>query len=240
MALAVCFTVAFVTGLISHFAQDTPTWLSFPTRPVSLYRITQGLHVISGTLAIPLLFVKLWTVFPHLFDRFDVKRRRLFALQVAERGSIAVLVASAIFLLATGLANTSQWYPWRFHFRATHYAVAWVAIGALLLHIAVKLPVIRKALTGPLDDDPLATAKTSALSRRAFLRTTWLAVGVVGLATAGATVPWLRKVSVLAVRSGDGPQGVPINRTAEAANVTTLATSPAYRLQIVQGAARYR
>ncbi len=57
-----------------------------------------------------------------------------------ERASIGVLVAAAIFQLASGLANTAQWYPWHFHFRATHYALAWVAIGALLVHIAVKLP----------------------------------------------------------------------------------------------------
>ena len=52
------------------------------------------------------------------------------------------------------------------------------------------------------------------LSRRGLLRTTWVATGVAVLATAGATVPWLRKVSVFAVRSGDGPQGVPINHSA--------------------------
>ena len=37
-ASAICF----VTGLISHYAQDTPGWLTFPTRPVSMYRVTQG------------------------------------------------------------------------------------------------------------------------------------------------------------------------------------------------------
>ena len=54
-----------------------------------------------------------------------------------------MLVAAAIFQLATGLMNSSQWYPWAFSFRSAHFAVAWIAIGALLVHIAVKLPVIR-------------------------------------------------------------------------------------------------
>ena len=54
------------------------------------------------------------------------------SLHGLERVSIAVLVAAAVFQLATGIANTAQWYPWHFHFRATHYAVAWIAIGALL------------------------------------------------------------------------------------------------------------
>ena len=235
IALGVCFFLAFVTGLVSHAAQDTPAWLTFPTRPVSFYRITQGIHVISGTVAIPLLLVKLWTVFPHLFRRLEVRKPRVLALQTLERGSIAILVAAAIFELSTGLANSAQWYPWSFHFRATHYAVAWVAIGALLIHIAVKLPVVSAAITGPLDEDPKATASTSALSRRAFLRTTWLAAGVVGLATAGSTVPWLRSVSVLGVRSGGGPQGIPINKTALAADVTALASSPDYRLRVING-----
>ena len=63
-----------------------------------------------------------------------------------------VLVAAAIFQLATGLANSAQWYPWAFSFRATHYAVAWIAVGALLVHVAVKLPVIPRALTTDLDE----------------------------------------------------------------------------------------
>ena len=233
--LGICFLTAFVTGLVSHFAQDTPGWLTFPTRPVSLYRVTQGLHLVSGTAAVPLLLVKLWSVFPKLFERLHVRRPRTLALEVAERGSIALLVSAAIFQLATGLANSSQWYPWSFSFRDTHYAVAWIAIGALLLHIAVKLPLIRSALTGPLDDDPAATSSAGGLSRRGLLRTTWLAAGVAVLGTAGATVPVLRSISVFGVRSGDGPQGIPINKSAKAAGVIAAATSSSYALRLVNG-----
>ena len=123
-----------------------------------------------------------------------------------ERVSIAVLVAAAIFQLATGLANAAQWYPWHFNFRPTHYALAWIAIGALVVHIAVKLPVIRGALTTDVDstaqDRPTMEPGPGVMSRRGLLRTTWAATGVAVLATAGATVPWLRQVSVLGVRSG--------------------------------------
>jgi Oxidoreductase molybdopterin binding domain len=233
--LGICFGLAFVTGVISHLAQQTPGWLTFPTRPVSLYRVTQGVHVIAGTMAVPLLLVKLWSVFPRLFERLDLRDLRQLTLQAAERGSIAVLIAAAIFELSTGLANSAQWYPWGFEFVATHYAVGWLAIGALLVHVAVKLPVIRSALTSPLDADPGQTAAQSAMSRRVFLRTAWLASGTAALATAGATVPLLRNVSIFGVRSGDGPQGIPINKSAIAAGVTTSATDPAYRLTIANG-----
>ncbi len=232
--LGVCFGVAFLTGLYSHVAQQPDPVLPLPTRPVGLYRVTQGLHVLAGTAAVPLLLVKLWTVFPKLFTRPPRQLREL-ALHGLERASIAALVAAAIFQLATGLMNSAQWYPWAFSFRATHYAVAWVAIGALVVHVAVKLPLIRRSLTGDVDDDAVersADLPAPGLSRRSLLRTTWVAAGIAVLATAGATVPWLRRVSVLAVRSGDGPGGVPINKSAAAARVTETATAADYRLVV--------
>jgi Oxidoreductase molybdopterin binding domain len=253
--LGICFGVAFLTGLWSHYQQTLPGWFDLPTRPVQLYRVTQGLHVIAGTAAVPLLLVKLWTVFPKLFDRFDLGNVRRLALQTAERLSIGALVAAAIFQLVTGLLNISHWYPWSFSFRATHYAVAWVAIGALVLHVAVKLPVIRAALTHDVDDDGLAaatesrgeaqqatdtsprpeTSRSAGFSRRGLLRTTWLATAVAVLGTAGATVPWLRKVSLFAVRDGDGPQGLPVNRSAAEAGVTSEVVGADFRLELVNG-----
>ncbi len=258
--LGVCFAIAFFTGLYSHFLQTTPGWLTLPTRPVWIYRVTQGLHVIAGTAAVPLLLVKLWSVYPKLFERFDLRNVRRLSLQLAERASIALLVSAAIFELATGLTNITHWYPWtNFSFRAAHYAVGWIAIGSLATHIAVKLPTIRAAISGPVDPSepgeaiprsteaahadsllPTQTATatgppTAGVSRRELLLTTWVATGVAVLSTAGATVPWLRKVSVFGVRSGDGPQGVPVNKSAVAAGVIALATDPSYLLQIVNG-----
>ncbi len=230
--LGVCFGLAFLTGLISHwyYLRDVPVLP--PTRPVWGYRVTQGTHVLAGTGAVPLLLVKLWSVYPRLFAPVPRQRVTDAAVHLAERGSIAVLVAASIFQLATGLANAAQWYPWAFSFRATHYAVAWVAIGALLVHVAVKWPQIRKAYRTRL---PEPDAPTPGPSRRAVLRTALLASGVAVLASAGSTVPSLRRVSVLAVRSGTGPQGVPVNRSAVAAGVTELARDPAYRLSLVHG-----
>jgi DMSO/TMAO reductase YedYZ molybdopterin-dependent catalytic subunit len=236
--LGITFGLAFVTGLISHWAQTPSPWLAFPTSPSWGYRVTQGVHVIAGTAAVPLLLVKLWTVFPKLLAR-PPREVRALALHGLERVSIAVLVAAAVFQLATGLANAAQWYPWHFNFRPTHYALGWVAIGALVVHIAVKLPIIRTALTTDVDsraqDRSGMAAGPGVLSRRGLLRTTWAAAGVSVLATAGATVPWLRTVSVLGVRSGKGPQGVPINHTAAYRGVVAAATSAAYRLTVVHG-----
>ncbi|HET7279464.1 MAG TPA: molybdopterin-dependent oxidoreductase [Dermatophilaceae bacterium] len=237
--LGVCFAVAFLTGIYSHVAQVPHPWLPLPTRPSSFYRVTQGAHVIAGTGAIPLLLVKLWSVYPKLFARVRLGDPRALLLHSLERASIAVLVASAIFELASGTANAAQWYPWGFAFPQTHFAVGWLAAGALLVHIAVKLPVIRDALARDLEADhpaePTTMAEGDALSRRSLLRVTWLAAGVAVLATAGSTVPALRRVSVLGVRSGDGPSGVPVNTSARAAGVLSLATDPGYRLTVVGG-----
>jgi DMSO/TMAO reductase YedYZ molybdopterin-dependent catalytic subunit len=237
--LGITFGLCFLTGMISHwyYLNDVP--LFPPVRPLWGYRITQGVHVLAGIAAIPLLLVKLWSVYPKLFGQIPFGDLRALAVNLAEKASIAVLVAASIFQLVAGLANQAQWYPWSFSFRSTHYAVAWIAIGALIVHIAVKLPIIRGAYAGPLPEPDRESADGSSYSgpsRRTVLRTALLASGVAVVAAAGNTVPFLRKVSVFAVRTGEGPQGVPINRSAEAAGVTRSVTDAAFRLTVVNGA----
>jgi hypothetical protein len=227
--LGLSFGICFVTGLLSHLIQHPPGWFFWPSRPVWLYRVTQGLHVISGIASIPLLLGKLWSVYPKLFAR-PLVRSLPHAL---ERASILVLSASAFFELTTGLFNIAQNYPWNFYFPQVHYAVAWIAIGSILVHVAVKLPIIRRGLGESVreKDEPAA-----GLSRRGFLRTTFFATGAAVVATAGATVPLLRDVSGLSWRSGKGPQGLPVNRTAAAAGVRGAATDPGWRLEVVSPA----
>jgi len=242
LALGVAVAVCFVTGLISHFIQHPQPWFFWPTRPVWLYRLTQGLHVIAGIAAIPLIVVKLWSVWPKLFERPVIGG----LVRQLERASILVLVGAMLFQLSTGIMNIAQWYAFEFFFTTSHYAMAYVAAGAVLVHIAVKLPVIRRALGEPLDQPSgelpgvSGLSETSpsspALTRRTVLRGTWLAVVVATVATAGQTVPLLRKVSVLAPRTGQGPQGVPVNRSAVAAGVLRTARSPQYRLTVTNGA----
>ncbi len=59
-----------------------------------------------------------------------------------------------LFQLSTGLLNIAQWYAFKFFFTTSHYAMSYVAAGAVLVHIGVKLPIIRRALGEPLDDIP--------------------------------------------------------------------------------------
>ncbi|HEU5333442.1 MAG TPA: molybdopterin-dependent oxidoreductase [Actinocrinis sp.] len=227
-ALGIAFATAFLTGLISHELQHPASWFPLPTRPVWFYRATQGLHVASGTAAVPLLLAKLWTVYPKLFAWPPLKS----VAHGLERLSIAVLVAGAIFELATGLLNAAQWYPWHFDFTKTHFWIAWVAVGALLLHVAIKAPAIARGWRRPAE--PVTAAERAAtVSRRAMLTATGLAVGVVTVTTVGQSVNSLRSVDLLAPRDpGVGPQGIPINKTAAQAGVVAAAFHPDYRLTV--------
>nr|WP_253653884.1 molybdopterin-dependent oxidoreductase [Williamsia serinedens] len=231
--LGICVVVCLATGLVSHWIQHPPGWFAFPTDPPWLYRVSQGLHVITGTAAIPLLLIKLQLVYPRLFARPVIGT----PLRAAERLSIAVLVSSMIFQLFTGLMNTAQFYPWRFFFTTTHYAMSFVVVAALLVHIAVKLPIIQAAFRSPLgsteaiDNEPVTGER--GVSRRAILGGSVAAAGLAVVAFAGQTVPFLRWVSFLAPRSGEGPQGVPVNRTASAAGVVDMARAADYVLTVV-------
>ncbi|HEX6420886.1 MAG TPA: molybdopterin-dependent oxidoreductase [Acidimicrobiales bacterium] len=226
LALGAAFGICFATGVWSHLAQDPPAWFRYPARPAGLYRITQGLHVVTGTAAIPLLLAKLWVVHPHLTAWPPVRS----VLHAVERLALVPLVGGSLFLLLSGTANVARWYPWSFFFPRAHFWAAWITIGALAVHVGAKASATRAALrrsVGP----PLARAHPS--DRRAFLGGVAAASGALVLATAGGTVTSLGGVSVLAQRRpGVGPQGVPVNKTAAEARVVDLARDPGYRLAV--------
>ncbi|MER5870313.1 molybdopterin-dependent oxidoreductase [Streptomyces sp. NPDC002044] len=216
--LGLAFAVCFATGVLSHVLQHPPGWLAdrLPSRPYWGYRLTQGLHVASGTAAVPLLLAKLWAVYPRLFAWPPVRS----ATHALERLSVAVLVAAALFQLFTGLLNTFQWYPWPFSFVPVHYAVAWVVTGALLLHVAVQWPRIRDHFT-PDSPGTLALPAADGPNRRQLLYGVAAAVGAVTLTTVGQSVTALGRLDLFAPRSpAHGVQGLPVNRTAAAARVT--------------------
>jgi hypothetical protein len=228
--LGIALLICFLTGLFSHFEQATPGWLVIPSRPASLYRVTQGLHVLSGLISVPLLLAKLWTVYPKLFAKLPWPPSRKALGTVLERVSIAVLVAAMALELFIGFLNTLQWYPWPFPFKQTHYALAWIIVGALLIHLAVKLPLIianwRRTAADrtpvPVPTESLPPAITG-LSRRGLFRTVAGAGALVGIASVGQSVPALGPIGVLAPRRPSvGPQGLPVNRTAKDAGVAAV------------------
>ncbi len=230
-ALGIAVTICFLTGYISHLHQHPPSWLDMPSRPVRGYQFTQGLHVATGLAMIPILLAKLWIVWPKLFG-WPPARTVLHAL---ERLSLLALVGGALFEVTSGLINITQWYPWPFFFPRTHYLVAWLLVGAVLVHIGVKLPAIRRGLAR--DADTAAgdrAAPAGALTRRGLLLATGAGVAGVTLTTVGQTVRPLQRFALLAPRRPDlGPQGLPVNRTSEQAQVAELALHPGWALQIV-------
>jgi len=225
IALAVTFSICFLTGQWSHLQQDPPSWLSLPARPAGFYRITQGLHVSTGLASIPLLLAKLWVVWPRFvqWPAFRTVRNALW------RVALLPLVGGSLFLLGTGTANIAGWYPWKFDFRKAHFAASWITMGGLLVHVAAVAGIAATALRRSLKEDD---ATDGRLSRRGFLGVAGAAAGLVTVTTAGATIRPLRALSVLATRyPGRGPQGVPVNRSAADAG-TREVDRDAFRLRV--------
>jgi DMSO/TMAO reductase YedYZ molybdopterin-dependent catalytic subunit len=160
--LATAFLLCFGTGVYSHFLQDPLPWMVFATRPSWLYQLTQGVHITAGILCFPLIFAKLYSVFPGLFQTPAIRSFPHFL----ERASIALFVSASLVQIVTGLLNTYQWYAlFPFPFRQTHYALSYVIIGSLAIHIAVKLPVIAQhwrkdsSVAEPVEAQPVSVAE---------------------------------------------------------------------------------
>ncbi|WP_196803908.1 molybdopterin-dependent oxidoreductase [Marmoricola sp. URHB0036] len=246
--LGIGFAICFVTGMLSHYQYQPWTWLPEPASPRQLYRFTQGLHVATGVACIPLLLVKLWSVYPNLF-RWPAVRSVKHAV---ERLSVFVLVASALVQLTTGFLNTLDWYPWPWSFPSTHRYLAYVVIGSVLIHVGVKLPDIKYGLQArlseadvlteiPWSENPKAHSNAGvvplepmpALDRRGLFVAVAAGIGAVAATTIGQTVTPLSRVGLLATRQASkGPMGVPVNKTAAQARVLDLARSPDWTLEV--------
>ncbi|HEU5157305.1 MAG TPA: molybdopterin-dependent oxidoreductase [Streptosporangiaceae bacterium] len=245
--LGVSFAAAFVTGLISHFMQHPPDWLVWPARPVNLYRVTQGVHVISGLATVPLLLAKLWTAYPKLWQWPPIRS----LAHAVKRGFIFLLVAGSLFELGTGILNIDYWYPFPFNFPAAHYWTSYILIGALIVHIVNEWDAIRRSVGRPADrsagdtdgtggaggDD--TTPVASGLTRRGMFGLVAGASGLVAAVTVGEALSPLARFAVLAPRRpGVGPQRLPVNKTAADARVRSAALDPNWRLVVAGGAAR--
>ncbi|MGW9176181.1 molybdopterin-dependent oxidoreductase [Streptomyces decoyicus] len=272
LVLLVGITVLFVTGLLSYAAYNpdlapgndqTPGkgrlgfyLFSWPTSPYWLYRLTQGIHVTLGVVLIPVLLAKLWSVIPKLFS-WPPLRSPSHAL---ERLSLLLLVGGALFEFVTGVLNIQLHYIFPGSFYTLHFYGAWVFIGAFVVHIAFRIPVMAKALRSrrlgtelrtplsgtvsePADDTGLVTPRPAppTMSRRG-------ALGLVGagslgllLVTAGQSIGGsLRRTALLAPRGqdpGEGPNGFQINKTAASVGITARDIGPDWRL-VVRGDGR--
>jgi len=245
LTLLVLVAIVAVTGFLSHAAYqpdlgtnalvkpDLPLpFFDWPTGPSWLYALNQGLHVNVGLVAVPWLLAKLWSVIPRLFAWPPVTS----PAQAVERASIGLLVASTIFLFATGIANFQYWYVFDFDFVQAHYYAAVVFVAALAVHLVMKVPVALRSLRGPEPrDSPLVAVdpEPPGMSRRALLAALGGGSAALLVANAGESIGGpLRRVAFLAPRR-DG--GFPVNKTAAGAGVTEAMTGAAYRLVLAGG-----
>jgi hypothetical protein len=236
IALGIAFTVCFLTGVLSHLIQHPPSWFEWSPRPAGLYRVTQGAHVVTGTAAVPLLLAKLWSVWPRLFVALGRD-----PIELVHRATLVPLVGGALFMLFTGYLNVTRWYPWEFFFPRAHYWVAWVTVGALIVHIAARAHIARRALARATAD--VATPESSSgvdtaprVTRRGLLAWSFGTSAGLVLVTAGQTVPILRRMVLLAPRRPDiGIQDLPVNQTAREAGVTEAAGRADWRLVVEVG-----
>jgi len=266
VALLVLLGIVVLTGFLSHAAYDPGLgqnatsdalkglyFFAWPTDPSWLYALTQGLHVVCGLAAIPVLLAKLWAVIPKLYERPAVAS----ISHGLERLSLALLVGSSLFLVATGVLNIQYWYAGLgFNFTPVHYAAALVFVGVLVLHVVLKLPIVASALTddgvlrplragrretrAPALERSLSVATQPAeatISRRGFLGAVGLgSVTLAGLAAGQSLVGgYLRETALLAPRGralGTGPNDFPVNQTARAAGITPALTGADWRLTV--------
>ncbi|HYF26181.1 MAG TPA: molybdopterin-dependent oxidoreductase [Baekduia sp.] len=257
--------VTAATGFLSHLAYepdlrgnaiipadlDLPTPFGWPSSPAYLYAITQGLHVNVGLATIPFLLAKLWSVIPRLFT-WPPARSPAHAV---ERGSIALLVGSSLFELATGVANMQLWYVFDFNFVVAHYYGAVVFVASLAVHLVVKLPTMRRAWRAQRGLAPLrerladtrpeppeaqlepglvpAAPAPPTMTRRGVLLFAGAGSATLLAGTLGQTVGGpLRATALLAPRRETGTD-FPVNKTFRASRIDPRAVSDAvWRLEL--------
>jgi len=251
--------IVVVTGLISNAAYQpllagnsigtnlSPLDLyvfTWPTRPVWLYALTEGLHVTIGLALFPVLLVKLWSVFPRLFEWPPVRS----PAHALERLSVALLVGSALFEFVSGIVVMQFYYPFPFFFTAAHYYGAWVFIAAFGAHVLLKFGTMRRGLRTRGDvmeaagasPGPTSLAAVSpgpvTMSRRVLLGTVGAGSLLLLLQGAGGSIGGpFRFLSFFGPHgyTGSGPLDFPVTETAAAAQITPASVGAAWRLDVV-------
>lgn len=244
LILLVLTAIVALTGFLSHIAympdlpgnaivpkdKDFPFTFDWPTSPTYLYAVNQGLHTNVGLMVIPFLLAKLWSVIPKLFAWPPVAS----PAQAIERLSIALLVSSSVFQLATGVMNAQYWYPFKFNFVVAHYYGAIVFVASLAIHVIIKLPVVLQARKDREWMRPIqADMDEPTISRRGLIAFAGAGAGVLLLGNVGQSIGGpLRKTALFAPRRDSG---FPVNKTAQAAGITPEMTGPGYQLILRAG-----
>jgi DMSO/TMAO reductase YedYZ molybdopterin-dependent catalytic subunit len=260
--------VLFATGLLSYAAynpglspvnDETPGkgllgiyLFSWPTHPIWLYRLNQGIHVTLGLVLVPVLLFKLWSVLPKLFE-WPPLRSPAHAL---ERLSLFLLVGGAVFEFATGILNIPTYYKFPGNFYTLHFYGAWVFIAGFVVHVPLKLPTMIRALRSRSFWGELRTnlAKTRpeppeagylvstaparpTISRRGVLAFAGAGSALIALLSVGQSLGGpLRRTALLAPHGQgvSGPDGdFQINKTAASAGVSAAVTGPSWRLTLI-------
>jgi DMSO/TMAO reductase YedYZ molybdopterin-dependent catalytic subunit len=274
LVLLLSIPVMFATGLLSYAAynpdlspvnDETPGkgllgfyLFSWPTHPVWLYRLNQGVHVTLGLTIVPILLFKLWSVLPKLFEWPPLRS----PAHLLERLSLLALVGGAIFEFATGIINIQTWYKFPGSFYALHLYGAWVFIAGFVIHVVIKLPVMIRALRSrsfigelrtkiakmrpePPEAGYLAPVNPAAptISRRGVLAFAGMGSALVALLSVGQSLGGpLRWTALLAPHGqdvGGGPGGSPangdfqVNQTAASAGISVAETGDSWRLTLL-------
>ena len=271
LMLLATIPVMFVTGLLSYAAYNpdlspvndtTPGkgllgfyLFSWPTHPVWLYRLNQGVHVTLGLMLVPILLFKLWSVLPKLFEWPPLRS----PAHLLERASLFLLVGGAGFEFGrTGILNIQTWYKFPGSFYPLHFYGAWVFTAGFVVHAGLSLPTMIRALrsrsmitelrTGlartrsePLDAGYLVSPAPAAptISRRGVLAFAGAGSLLVGLLTVGQSIGGpLRRTALLAPHGQDvsgGPGDFQVNKTAAEVGIIASETGETWRLTVGNG-----
>jgi DMSO/TMAO reductase YedYZ molybdopterin-dependent catalytic subunit len=266
LVLLASIPVMFATGLLSYAAYNpdlspvndlTPGkgplgfyLFSWPAHPIWLYRLNQGVHVTLGLALVPVLLFKLWSVLPKLFE-WPPLRSPAHAL---ERLSLFLLVGGAVFEFATGILNIQTYYKFPGSFYPLHLYGAWVFIAGFVVHVALKLPAMIRALrsrslvgelrtnlarTRPEPPEAgylVSTAPAEpTISRRGVLAFAGAGSALIALLSVGQSLGGpLRWAAVLAPHGQDvsRPDDFQVNQTAASAGIREAETGEAWRLTL--------
>lgn len=270
LMLLITIPIVFITGLIDHVAWNpelggsnnrTPdmgilgflTGIEWPTRPVWLYRLTEGIHVILGIALLPLVLGKLWAIIPSLY-KWPPADSTGHAL---ERISILFLIGGIFFQIFTGLFYIQNFIILSNEkFNQLHFYGGWIFIAGLVLHVIVKFPEMIDGLKNRDTDEELSTPTEETepepeeegrlvstdpapptISRRGAIAMvggaalTMIALGIGQ--TLGKRFSWMAILSPRAqTLPGNGPNDFRVNKTAKYAGVTEEQTGPDWRLEL--------